>query len=1680
MSEETSTRVTIPTFKGNPKDFATWWTRWEAYAGLKGFGSAIQEAPDTNLPQQEALPSGFDQTTADGKAVVKALEDNRKAVFSFTMALQSDALMAVVHKSKNTAFPNGLAWKITQSLFTKYRPTDEVAGVEFKRALQNITMQEDESPSKLFEKISSTEARFKKALTMDDIMTIVYDVCPTKYIPTIRQEQRAKGTGLTVEMVEECMMELWRLIHNRRTDKTSAGKEVSLSTVDTKKSGNNGRKCYECGSTEHLLADCPHKKKNGGGGKRRENRTCNLCGRRGHLAAACFRNPANKDKVPDWYKAKYPELGLAANNKADEHHCTTKEVQLMAVDANLPVRYDADDTDDASSTIPDLIPRDELQWDTSGDEDEDDGEIDVVIDNSQDWNNHTLKYLDISTAYIKKPLWWADACEDSEDDEEESEFELTSLEEEEEEDDDDDYEADDEGLEPVDMTTYLNVDNKSVPEWSNEAECMSTGYFKDAEYIPEAETPDASTDMQLEVALIGGSSADHREVTALNFAEGKDILHDPNVWIGDSGATVHMTAHKDGLQQDKNTAGQKTEISVANGTVTQTDLIGTLRGVFCDKTGQEYLFGKLKGTAYVEGPYNLFSLSKCLNEGWTMSGNTECIKLTKGDTTIRFDIKVHSPKGVLYAAYFKRDMEVGNQATDQKISMSIQQAHHRLGHINEDATRATAKHLGWTITRGTLGPCESCSIGKAKQKNLPQGKYNRSKTTDPQTRRVFLDISSVKPVRDAKNTKTPYWRIIVHEGHGLKHSNFYSSKNGMIEPTCEKFYKWQQEGRAITHLRMDNAGENKQLSKRMGSKDWKLATTIEYTARDTPQQNSAAEVAFATIANRGRAIMTFANVPMAIRYLLYPYAFKTATELDGLTVVEWNGVTKTRYEHEHGNNPAFVNHLKTWGEAGTVKTRGKTTPKMSDRGEPCMMIGYAQDHPGDTYLMWSPSTGRVKTTRDVIWLKRLYFNKKVPEKLQNIPDYKADTPEDEILEAGRSVGHAENANSDNRQDQSFQGGGGNSGWNENLDDPDSEPDESEEDIELLENDGAGDNEGTAGVQTRSTTTRSGRRVRNNTRYTSDVDALQGVAFEYLSTEETALVGAGLGGGFTNTQELHVMKFKEAMKKDPVGWQDAVDKEHDRFVKAKCFGVTKMEDVPEGANIIDSTWAMKKKASGVLRARLNARGFKQIDGVDYNEHSRSSPVVNEITILMIFVLIIMANWWAELLDIKGAFLHGDFEPGEKVYMKVPEGFEKWYPGNVVLLLLKTIYGTRQAALAFWRKLLAAFRLMQYGRSTADPCLYYKWTEYGVIIWISWVDDCLITGTKDAVVHAKKQMMEQFDCDEIGEMKEYIGCKIDRTEDSIKITQPVLMQSYTDEFDLSDIRAPATPVEPGLVQLQKQEGETPLDAAEQKIYRSGVGKLLHMMKKSRPDILNPVRELSKFMQEATPRHMRAMKRTMAYCVATATRGWLLKPTRKWNGKDSKFEFRLHGRSDANMATDTDTRRSISGWSTFLEDAPISARSKQQEIIALSVTEAELIAAVCCAQDLVFEMNVLESIGLKVQKPMILYIDNKGAVDLANSWSVGGRTRHMDCRVNWLRELKEKGILLCKWESSLTMSSDLFTKNLGGALFNRFTKVYCGEDKYHSSKSSKQALHDRINGHDQKHEAGRSVRASSFPSS
>ena len=281
---------------------------------------------------------------------------------------------------------------------------------------------------------------------------------------------------------------------------------------------------------------------------------------------------------------------------------------------------------------------------------------------------------------------------------------------------------------------------------------------------------------------------------------------------------------------------------------------------------------------------------------------------------------------------------------------------------------------------------------------------------------------------------------------------------------------------------------------------------------------------------------------------------------------------------------------------------------------------------------------------------------------------------------------------------------------------------------------------------------------------------------------------------------------------------------------------------------------------------------------------------------------------------------------------------------------------------------------------------------------------------------------------------------------EIDATVLLQSLEDEFELPS-RDPITPAASGTTLTGKGEPVS-VDEATHRDYRKGVGKLIHLGKYTKSEILNAVRELSRFGSNPNPAHYKAMLRCMRYCVSTKEQGLLLKPTGRWDGKDKNYKFRIRGRSDSTFASCPETKRSVSGWSCYLNDAPYVRKSKMQKFVTLSVTEAECVAGTSCVQDMIYGKNFLESMGLQVELPMVLEMDNKGGVDIFNSWSIAGNTRAVSIRFAYIRELKEAGILEIKWIKGEDNESDLFTKNLDGPAFKRHASVFHGQSSTEES--------------------------------
>jgi hypothetical protein len=187
----------------------------------------------------------------------------------------------------------------------------------------------------------------------------------------------------------------------------------------------------------------------------------------------------------------------------------------------------------------------------------------------------------------------------------------------------------------------------------------------------------------------------------------------------------------------------------------------------------------------------------------------------------------------------------------------------------------------------------------------------------------------------------------------------------------------------------------------------------------------------------------------------------------------------------------------------------------------------------------------------------------------------------------------------------------------------------------------------------------------------DLSEIALLAMHHMQSTEFANAGAGIGGEFKNTKELKITNYKEAVNgPDGEQWKAEVENEYRQMLANKVFGVVLQKDLPSGTKLIDSIWAMKKKSNGTLCGQMNTRGFKQVEGQHYNGTTISSLVTNSATIRIVLMLMVMASMLAHVVDVIGAFLHGEFEDREIIHMKVPQGFEKHFPeGSVFMGLSK---------------------------------------------------------------------------------------------------------------------------------------------------------------------------------------------------------------------------------------------------------------------------------------------------------------------------------------------------------------------------------------------------------------------------
>lgn len=215
----------------------------------------------------------------------------------------------------------------------------------------------------------------------------------------------------------------------------------------------------------------------------------------------------------------------------------------------------------------------------------------------------------------------------------------------------------------------------------------------------------------------------------------------------------------------------------------------------------------------------------------------------------------------------------------------------------------------------------------------------------------------------------------------------------------------------------------------------------------------------------------------------------------------------------------------------------------------------------------------------------------------------------------------------------------------------------------------------------------------------------------------------------------------------------------------------------------------------------------------------------------------------------------------------------------------------------------------------------------------------------------------------------------------------------------------------------------------MFKSLIGGLRYLVH-TRPDIAYSVGVVSRFMERPTTMHLNAAKRILRYVKGTIDYGLVYS---KENGNNV-----LTGYSDSDLGGFIGDRRSTAGMVFYLNESLITWVSQKQRCVALSSCEAEFMAATAAACQAVWLRKLLNQVTDEYIDPVVIYIDNKSAIDLAKNPVFHGRSKHIDIRYHFIRECIERGEIVVKHVSSENQKADILTKALVTVKFERMRRL------------------------------------------
>jgi len=526
------------------------------------------------------------------------------------------------------------------------------------------------------------------------------------------------------------------------------------------------------------------------------------------------------------------------------------------------------------------------------------------------------------------------------------------------------------------------------------------------------------------------------------------------------------------------------------------------------------------------------------------------------------------------------------------------------------------------------------------------------------------------------------------------------------------------------------------------------------------------------------------------------------------------------------------------------------------------------------------------------------------------------------------------------------------------------------------------------------------------------------------------------------------------------WRRAREEEVDNLIRHGAVEWVPEDSLPTWSRakqkaweVIDTLWVFKRKrdAQGDVcryKGRCTLRGDQQSAKATQagQELNSFAPTVRHSTFKLLNATGCIRRARKRTFDVEAAFLQGHRHDLPDVHCRPPPMSSGPPPTDdrgvpLVWKLRRPLYGSADAARIWYQTLDEQLVSQGFTRSEYDPCYYYKVYDDGARTDMSiYVDDSWVSDTSGERCDAELEKLGRAFKLTVKEVPDaFLGMNLSFPDPSVtELSNEAYLKKLAAEYldkPLESYRH-GLPAERSLMDLYatavraKEEGGR-TDAQLTKRYMSTVGALLYVAPSCRPEVSHCVGILARALTFPTPELLGYAQRVIAWLARRPSEGL------KFDGNATDADV-LVAYSDS----DWGVKQSTTGWCIHLGGAAVAWRSARQHSIAMSSTEAELIAASDAALEILYLRELLAEMGFRQKSPTVLYVDNTGAVELSRDLKSCQRSRHVERRYLKIRELVAASVIEVKAIDTKDNPADLFTKStLDNEAFTRHAATVKG---------------------------------------